>query len=248
MRYSVVNDEVDSNIDNLINILKNVFLNNVELRKIDNNYLFQVEEYKLKHYYELLHKNKIKVTLIDSPIGKHKFDYDEEFKLIIKYIKICKIFNCKYLRIFSDVGECIEEVLNKYNQIVKENDITLLIENEINTFGNDYKYLKKLMMNNYSNIGILFDIENYYSDFIDYKRAYVELKPYIKYIHIRDYSKDKMKYVNLFDGDIDLKYVLDNKDVIVSLETHLALNNDSNINDNEKNFINNIRRIREYDI
>ena len=103
-------------------------------------------------------------------------------------------------------------------------------------------------MNNYSNIGILFDIENYYSDCIDYKRAYIELKPYIKYIHIRDYSKDKMKYVNLFDGDIDLKYVLDNKDVIVSLETHLALNNDSNINDNEKNFINNIRRIREYDI
>lgn len=248
MRISVINDEVNNNIEELIKILKKESCSNIEIRKIDNKYLFEIDFDELEDKAKLFKDNNIKVTMIDSPIGKHKFTYEQERIIFYDYIYICQIFDCHYLRIFSDVGEDIEKTLKRYNSIAKINNITLLIENERNTLGDNYKYLKELMNNNYSNIKILYDIENYYHAGVDYKEAYKELKEYIKYIHVRDYSKDKEKYVDLFTGDIDLDFIFKDKKIIISLETHLAMNKDSNVLDKEKYFVDNIRRIKEYDV
>lgn len=239
---SVINDEVSSDILKLINILNNVNLKLVELRKIDNKYLFDIEEKKLSEYKEMLDKNSIKVSLIDSPIGKNKFNHERELELLYIYIKICKIFDCNYLRIFTNVSDDILSGLKKYNEIAKENNIVLLIENEPNTFGEDYNNLFKIMNNNYSNISILYDAENYYSINLDYIEAFNLLKPYIQYIHLRD--KKGSNYVYLYDGDIDIKKILSmvTTNMIVSLETHLPLS--SNL-EKEELFIESFRRIKD---
>ena len=229
---SVVNDEVSDNIDDLIRILSDK-VSFVELRKINNRYLFEIDLGELK-----LIKNKLcnyKISLIDSPIGKHKYNYNKERYLLKKYIKICKIFNCKYLRIFTDIDS-----IDFYNKIAFDNNIILLIENEKNTKGEDYNYLKELMDKNYSNIKLLYDVENFYSLNVDYKHAFNLLKKDIIYIHLRDIKSNK--YVYLYDGEIDIDYILNNieKNTIVSLETHLPMvSNESK----EELFKESIRRI-----
>ena len=239
---SVINDEVSSDIYDLIEILNEVNLKLVELRKIDDKYLFQIDEEDLLKYKNELDKNNIKVSLVDSPIGKKKFDYETELELFYKYIKIAKIFECKYLRIFTDVSDNILDGLKKYNEVAKENEIILLIENEPNTHGEDYNNLLKIMNNNYSNIKLLYDAENYYSINLDYIEALILLMPYIEYVHLRD-KKDN-KYVYLYDGEIDIKRILSllNKNIIISLETHLPMS--SNLPKKEL-FIESIRRIKD---
>lgn len=237
---SVINDEVESDIKKLINILNKVNLKLVELRKINDKYLFQIKESELLKYKKELDENDIKVSLIDSPIGKNKFSHEEELFLLDKYINICKIFDCKYLRIFTDVSDNIETGLKIYNEKAMKNNITLLIENEPNTYGENYNNLLNLMTNNYSNIKILYDAENYYSINLDYIEAYNKLSKYIRYVHLRD--KKENKYVYLYDGDIDIKKILNlvSKDIIVSLETHLPLSGNL---DKEKLFIESLRRL-----
>ena len=45
-----------------------------------------------------------------------------------------------------------------------------------------------------------------------------------------------------------LDFIFKDKKIIISLETHLAMNKDSNVLDKEKYFVDNIRRIKEYDV
>ena len=122
---SVINDEISSNIIEVIETLNKVNLKLIELRKIDNNYLFQIDSSKLLEYKRELDKNDIKVSLIDSPIGKGKFSHEKEEELLDKYIKISKVFNSRYLRIFTDVSDDINEGLKKYNDKARKNNIII---------------------------------------------------------------------------------------------------------------------------
>lgn len=234
---SVITDEVSSDIDSLIKILKDTKLEYVELRKINDKYLFEIDTGELKLISKKLELNNYKVSSIDSPIGKNKYSHDKEDKLLIKYINICKIFKCKYLRIFTDVSD-----IEKYNDIAKINNITLLIENEKGTKGESYIYLKELMDKKYSNIKLLYDAENYYSLNLDYIEALRVLKDDIVYIHLRDIKDGKFVY--LYDGDINIDKILNmiDKDTIISLETHLPMS--SNLK-KEELFKESIRRIYE---
>lgn len=239
---SVINDEVSSNILDLIEVLNKVNLKLVELRKIDNKYLFQIEEKELLKYKQKLDKNNIKVSLVDSPLGKGKYNHELELELLYKYIKIAKIFECKYLRIFTDVSDNILEGLKKYNEIAKENKIILLLENEPNTYGEDYNNLLKIMSNNYSNIKILYDAENYYSINLDYIKALTLLMPYVEYVHLRD--KKGSNYVYFYDGEMDIKRIINllDKNIIISLETHLPMSSNK---DKKELFIESLRRIKD---
>lgn len=238
---SVINDEISNNIEEVIDTLKSVDVQLLELRKINNKYLFQIKFNELRYYKKLLIENGIKISLIDSPIGKNKFDNELELILLGKYIEIAKLFDCKNIRIFTDIDNDITKGLKKYNEIARDNDIFLLIENEPGTYGEDCNNLLNLMKNNYSNIKILYDIENYYRINIDYIEAFNMLKPYIDYIHLRDVKNNK--YVYLFDGNINIREILKrkNENVIVSLETHLPLSSGF---DKKELFINSLRRIR----
>lgn len=234
---SVINDEVSSNIDSLIKILEETKMEYVELRKIDDKYLFEMDNGELRLISKKFELDDIKISLIDSPIGKNKYSYDKEDKLFVKYINICKIFKCNYLRIFTDVSN-----IEKYNNIARDNNIILLIENEKGTKGESYIYLKELMNKKYTNIKILYDAENYYSSGINYMDALNILKEDILYIHLRDIKDGK--YVNLYDGEIDIDKILNNvsNNIFVSLETHLPM---CSCLKKEDLFKENIRRIYE---
>lgn len=238
---SVITDEVADNVEDIIQIIKKTNVKWIELRKINKVYLYEINAKELEEYKNMFDNNDLKVSMIDSPIGKHKFIYQQEMELLKTYINICKIFNCNKLRIFSDVGNNIVYTLKEYNDIAKDNNIILYIENEPKTYGENYNNLLEIMNNNYSNIKVLYDPENYYSCNINYIDAYKKLYNYIDYIHLRDIKEGK--YVYLTDGEINIKRILEIfKDKIISLETHLPMVSNE---PKEKLFLENIRRINE---
>lgn len=232
MIITTIGDEIGITLEEQIEALKEVNIKYIEIRKINNMYLWEYSEEQIKKIKEELEKNEIKVITIDTPIGKKNksFNYNENKKLLDKYIKIANIFESKYLRIFSDVGKIpnfksIKEVLKEMSNITIKNKINLLVENEKNTYAEDISTCNKLI-DSEKNLYILYDIENAYSQGYNVLNEYEKNKNNIKYIHIRDYNKKTEQYVYIGEGTIPIQELLRNlkKDKyngIVSLETML---------------------------
>lgn len=232
MILTTIGDEVGITLCEQIKSLKMVNVNYIELRKIDNKYLWEYTNEELLNYAKQLQDNKISVILIDTPIGKKKnsFNYEENSKLLKKYIEITKIFNSKYLRIFSDIGkqptnESIREVLKEMLQETRKNNMEILIENEKDTYAESISLCSEIIKD-IDGINILFDIENAYAKGYDILKEYDNNKENIKYFHIRDFSVKTMGYTYIGEGSIELEKLFeklreDRYKWVVSLETML---------------------------
>ena len=232
MIITAIGDEIGTTLEDQIEALKEVNMKYIEIRKINDIYIWKYSEEQIKKIKKEFEKNEIKVITIDTPIGKknNSFNYDENIKLLDKYIKIANIFEAKYLRIFSDVGrkfnsKSIKEVIREMANITTKNKLNLLIENEKDTYAEDISTCNELI-DNEKNVYILYDIENVYSRGYDVLNEYEKNKNNIKYIHIRDYNKKTQEYVYFGEGTIPITKLLkslnkDKYDGVISLETML---------------------------
>ena len=178
MIITTIGDEIGTTLEEQIEALKEVDMKYIEIRKINDTYIWEYSEEEIKKIKEELEKNEIKVIAIDTPIGKKKnsFNYNENKKLLDKYIKIANIFEAKYLRIFSDIGrilnpKSIKEVLREMSKITIKNKLNLLIENEKDTYAEDISTCNELI-DNEKDVHILYDIENVYSREYDVLNEY----------------------------------------------------------------------------
>ena len=157
MIITTIGDEIGTTLEDQIEALKEVNMKYIEIRKINDIYIWEYSEEQIKQIKKEFEKNEIKVITIDTPIGKKKnsFNYDENVKLLDKYIKIANIFEAKYLRIFSDVGrilnsKSIKEVIREMSNITTKNKLNLLIKELqiedcfilLGSKDNPYKYMK----------------------------------------------------------------------------------------------------------
>ena len=194
MIITTIGDEIGITLKEQIEALKEVNIKYIEIRKINNMYLWEYSNEQIKNIKEEFEKNEIKVITIDTPIGKKKnsFNYNENKELLDKYIKIANIFEAKYLRIFSDVGKTsdiksIKEVLKEMSNITIKNKINVLIENEKNTYAEDISTCNKLIDGD-NNLFILYDIENAYSRGYDILNEYEKNKSLFHFSLAPQYS------------------------------------------------------------
>lgn len=232
MIITTIGDEIGTTLEEQIEALKEVNMKYIEIRKINNMYVWEYSEEQIKKFKEELKKNEIKVISIDTPIGKKKnsFNYTENKQLLDNYIKIANILETRYLRIFSDIGrtldsKSIKEVLKEMSNIIIKNKLNLLIENEKDTYAEDISTCNELI-DNEKDVHILYDIENVYSRGYDVLNEYEKNKSNIKYIHIRDYNEKNQEYVYFGEGTIPISELLnrlkkDKYDGVISLETML---------------------------
>ena len=221
MIITTIGDEIGTTLKDQIEALKEVNMKYIEIRKINDIYIWEYSEEQIKKIKQELEKNEIK-TFKDSKIVREK--------LLDKYIKIANIFEAKYLRIFSDVGrilnsKSIKEVIKEMSNITIKNKLNLLIENEKDTYAEDISTCNELI-DNEKDVYILYDIENVYSRGYDVLNEYEKNKNNIKYIHIRDYNKKTQEYVYFGEGNIPITELLkslikDKYDGVISLETML---------------------------
>lgn len=231
MILSAINDEICNDFTNQINILKKNNISHIELRKINNKNLWELNDEELLLISNMLAKENIKVSVIDSPIGKHGIPN------IDNYIKLAKLTSCKYIRIFYNNN------LSKLNKIAEKNKITFLIENERNI---EPENLLEINSNvkKYRNIKLLLDLENLYTCGYNISDILSKTIQNIRCIHVRNIKKNK--YVGLINGEIDYHSIFNylkfnNYNGFVSAEFHFPLNNDAA--NNEKKFIDSIMEL-----
>ncbi len=149
----------------------------------------------------LLRQYGVGVSSLGSPIGKIPVGDEEAFqKDLVKLeelCKICKVLNCRYIRIFSfyiDENEDPEPYydtvvakLRQYDAIAQKHGVILLHENEKGIYGDVGSRCKKIFDALASpHFRAAFDFANFVQCGEDTEQCWNLLDPYIEYIHIKD--------------------------------------------------------------
>ena len=270
IKVSIINDEISDNIlESIKYCLKNK-LKYLELRTLNKTNLLDLNHKKLKQTKKMLDENGIKVSCIASPLFKwyktnlkekgkrdrtYSFSFPEKLTssekkyFIKKTIEIAKIFQTKYIRIFSiyrdnqtidNFWEIEKDLFNYLFSLANSNNLELLVENGYDVNFHSSKQVitfKKIFKK--TPIKLLLDIANTYviKDPIK-KKDYKLIIPNIEYLHLKDFSLKKNKIDILGQGDIDYEYFFKllfkyiQKPIYVSLEPENYNQNIEIVNEN----------------
>ncbi len=262
-KISIINDEISQDINDVIKFCKNNNLDVIELRSINGKNLIDHDFTFLKKIAKKLLANNIDVISIASPILKWKNEKKHTITKDVrmhnfsgkstnyeKVFEISKVFNAKYIRIFSYLkydNFKIDDLDKDFEQLIslaKEYKVKLLLENEpvcnIDTIDKLEKVIKRF---NNPYLKILLDIGNLYEmDFSVSKLDISKIVDSIEYLHIKDFSTKEKIYKILGEGDInykkhisDLLELSSKKNFVFSLETHTKENKYKN---SEQSYIN----------
>lgn len=233
MKLAVVGDEIGTSIEEQIESLKKANISNIELRKVDDKYLWEFSKDELRNFKRILDRENIKVVTLDSPVGKKPIPYERKMELFDIYLDICEIFESEFIRIFSNLGRNIDESEIKENlkrlcEKARRRNVKLLMENERKTYAESPVDCLRLISEE-KNINIIFDLSNAFLEGYNVFDAYEKSKERINYIHLRDFDIRTNKYAHLGQGDIKIEEFMevlkrDNFNGIISIETHLPMN------------------------
>jgi len=176
---------------------------------------YTAEEFE-KEIKPTLDEYGIKFSSIGSPIGKVGL-YDEEgyqaqLKKLEELVKICKIMDCKYIRMFSFIVDpngnydeyfpIVVKKLRGFLEKVKGTDIILLHENEKKIYADTPERVLKIYNEiNDPQFQLAFDASNFIQCNVNAPQAYEMLKDKVVYYHIKDCSPEKVEVpIGLGDG------------------------------------------------
>ena len=215
-------DEVNGSLNAQIAAIKELGESYMCPRNLDGKNIaeFTLEEFK-RDVYPTLKKEGIKFSSIGSPIGKVGLDDEEGFekqkKQLAELVKIAKLMECKYIRIFSfyygkeNADACFDKVVAKLKEflaIAKDSGVTLMHENEKKVFGDVPKRVLKLYdALAAEGLAFCFDASNYVQCGVNPKEAFDMLKDKVEYYHIKDCSQYSVEVpVGMGEGCYD--YIL----------------------------------------
>lgn len=239
-KISGFSDEIDSQISVQFEVLDKLNIRYFEPRGVNGKNISQLTDEEAINLKKEMDAHGIKASSIGSPIGKIKVsdDFKPHFELFKRVVKIAKILDCKYIRMFSfyhDGGEWTEserdEVFRRIKEMLDyaiEEDVILLHENEADIYGDtDERSLDLLQEFACDNFAAVFDPANFVQSGVDTIKAYDMLKGYIKYMHIKDAYVSNKRVVPAGMGDGNVEYILDSLfkggyDGFLSLEPHLG--------------------------
>lgn len=183
----------------------------------------------------------IGVSSIGSPIGKVAIDYsfDEHLASFKRALEIAQKMETQYIRLFSfylppdeDPAAYREEVMRRMQGLVdaaKGTGITLLHENEKDIYGESSDNCLDLMKTiDDPQLRAVFDFANFVQagekPLVD---AFPKMRPYIKYVHVKDAVAETGGNVPAGEGDGQIKDILQELlgsgwKGFLSLEPHLA--------------------------
>ncbi|MCM8766562.1 MAG: sugar phosphate isomerase/epimerase [Candidatus Omnitrophica bacterium] len=245
MIFTGISDEAGQAIEIQIKAHKELGWDYIELRNVDQENLTMMSEEKFEEVYKKVIEANMKVSCFSSCIanwatkisGDFKKDYDE----LKRAIPRMKKFNTKYIRVMSwpndkdnpwDEEKWSKEVIRRMKELVKiaqDNQIIIVHENCSGWGGESPDNMVRLVEEMDSpNFKLLYDTGNvlHYNKGIDPWDFYMKVKPYIEYIHIKDYD-EKGKATFPGEGRAKVKEILTDLKKsgykgFVSIEPHLA--------------------------
>ena len=237
MKIYAFADEASPIIDEQIKAMKENGVDGLEIRNVDGVNIAEISDSKAKEVRKKLDDASLRVWTIGSPIGKIDIEKDdftlhtEKFK---RTLELADILGAENIRLFSfftpsenrdGYKDKVIERLSAFCEIAKGSGITLCHENEKGIYGDIpercleiHKALPEMKA--------IFDPANYVQCEVDTLKAWEMIKPYVKYLHIKDALADG-NVVPAGKGIGNVKFILDdyirNGGGSVTVEPHLTV-------------------------
>ena len=209
----------DRNLDQIIALANNYGIENLEFRGIggiiDNS---QIESFLPIN--ETDSKQKLAMSGITpavlgaSSVFHDAEKYDAAIADGIASIDVAQRFGIKYIRVFGDrkVDEkSVERVISGLKTLCEyAKNVTVLLE----THGefNDVESLKPITdaMSGFKNFGLIWDIQHTHRAYgRDFEEFYSFAKPYVRHVHIKDFSDTDKALCDIGKGDIPIREIVD---------------------------------------
>lgn len=237
MKLYAFADEASSMIDGQITAMKENGLDGLEIRNVDNVNVVDISDAKAKEVRKKLDEAELRVWTIGSPIGKidiEKGSFEQHTERFKRSLEIAEILGADNVRLFSfftpgdnraDYKDKVIERLGVFAEIARGTGITLCHENEKGIYGDIPERCLEIHKA-LPEIKAIFDPANYVQCGVDTLKAWEMIKPYVKYLHIKDALADG-NVVPAGKGVGNLKYILDdfkkNGGDSLTIEPHLTV-------------------------
>lgn len=238
-------DEISSDFNKQLETVTGLGMHYISLRSADGKGIadYTAEEVK-ETLLPRLNQFDVKVSSLGSPIGKVGIKDEEGFEKQLKQLdmlcQICKVLDCKYIRMFSfyipegekpeDYRETVIEKLKQFIEIARAYQVVLIHENEKDIYGDIGSRCKDLM----DTLGetcfkSAFDFANFVQCGEDTEVCWELLKDSVAYIHIKDAVSTDKENVVCGTGEGKIKEILkqaiqkEGYEGFLTLEPHLVL-------------------------
>lgn len=238
-------DEISSDFNKQLETVTGLGMRYISLRSADGKGIadYTAEEVK-ETLLPRLNQFGVKVSSLGSPIGKvgikDEDGFEKQQKQLDMLCQICKVLDCKYIRMFSfyipegekpeDYREEVIEKLKKFIETARKYQVVLIHENEKDIYGDIGSRCKDLM----DTLGdpcfkSAFDFANFVQCGEDTKACWELLKDSVAYIHIKDAVSTDKENVVCGTGEGKIKEILsqaineEGYEGFLTLEPHLVL-------------------------
>ena len=228
-------DEIDPMMDQQLRVLNDLGIGHIELRGVDGNNITSLSLEETEKLKEKLDQARIKVSAIGSPLGKISiYDaFEPHLHLFDHVAKQAEILETKYIRLFSFYDaedKDRDEVMRRMDQFLQHTpeELILLHENEKGIYGNTAPRCLDLLENfKGAPLFATYDPANLIQEKQDALESFDLLKPYIRYVHVKDARMEDGAVVPAGMGDAHWDLLIRrleamNYEGFLSLEPHLA--------------------------
>lgn len=201
MKIYAFADEASSWISGQITAMQENEVDGLEIRTVDKVNISDLSDQKAREVKQLLDAAGRKVWSIGSPIGKIDADKDdfllhtERFKRTLELAEILEASNIRLFSFFTpqetrnDYKALVLERLVVFLELADQSGITLCHENEKGIYGDTPERCLELHKA-LPELKAVFDPANFVQCGVDTQHAWKVLKPYVKYLHIKDALPD----------------------------------------------------------
>lgn len=221
-----------------MDVLDGLGIGYIEIRGADGKNVSKLTESEAEAMAERFSSRGYRISAIGSPIGKIKVtdEFEPHLELFRHCLRLAKIFNTKYIRMFSfyppeggKIEDYRDEVMRRWESFLnaaQRSGIALLHENEKDVYGDTAE--RCLDLAETLQIGLIFDPANFIQSGVEtYPYAFNLLKKHVKYMHIKDACRDTGKIVPSGYGDAGIKSIIADLNEMgfegfLSLEPHLG--------------------------
>lgn len=202
MKIYAFADEANPSVDGQIAAMTRNGLNGLEIRGVDGTNVSEISLEKAQEVRAKMDAAGLETWSIGSPIGKidiEKDDFEAHMDKFRHTLEVAKILGAKNIRLFSffipegkDAAPYKAEVIRRLKCFVEAaagTGIDLCHENEKGIYG-DIAVRCLEIHQEVPELKAIFDPANYIQCGQDTLEAWAMLKPYVKYMHIKDALTD----------------------------------------------------------
>jgi sugar phosphate isomerase/epimerase len=206
MHLSAFADEISADLEGQVTVLRQENIGHVELRSMWRTNVLDLDDAQITRIRQAFGAAGIRVSAIGSPIGKVAIDspFETHLAKFERALQLAQQFETPFIRIFSfypagkpeadghGFREAVLERLGVLTARARDAGITLLHENEKGIYGDTIDRCVDLLTSLHDpHFAAILDPANFIQcGQIPYPDGYVALKPWLRYLHVKDALAD----------------------------------------------------------